>query len=93
MKYNHDRELEDFELELQVIIDSGFKPIAVSQIYFENTFVFEKSEEANKAYKMLEDCNDKKVIGFWYGKEDFEKAVQEYESYGDCKVRVYWLDI
>ena len=95
MKYNHDREVQDFQEQINIIRNAGFKPIAVSQMYFEDTFVFEKSDEANKAYKQLEDCDDTKVVGWWYGKGDFEKAVKEYENENDgySKVRVHWLDV
>ena len=95
MKYNHDREVQDFQEQIDIIRNAGFKPIAVSQMYLEDTFVFEKSDEANKAYKQLEDCDDTKVLGWWYGKEDFEKAVKEYETEnnGYSKVRVHWLDV
>jgi len=95
MKYNHDREVKDFQEQINIIKNAGFNPIAVSQMYFEDTFVFEKSDEANKAYKELEDSEDTKVLGWWYGKEDFEKAVKEYENENDeyIKVRVHWLDV
>ena len=95
MKYNHDREVQNFQEQIEIIKNAGFKPIAVSQMYLEDTFVFEKSDEANKAYKQLEDCDDTKVVGWWYGKEDFEKAVKEYETENDgySKVRAHWLDV
>ena len=95
MKYNHDREVQDFQEQIDIIRNAGFKPIAVSQMYLEDTFVFEKSDEANKAYKLLEDCKNSEVVGWWYGKEDFEKAVKEYETENDgySNVRVDWLDV
>lgn len=95
MKYNHDRKVEDFQEQIDIIRNAGFKLIAVSQMFFVDTFVFQKSDEANKAYNQLENCKDNKVVGSWYGKEDFEKAVKKYESKNDgySKVRVHWLDI
>jgi len=95
MKYNHDRPLSDFEQQLLIIRDAGFKPIAVSQIYFEDTFVFKTKEEAENAYRMLErDTNKKwigKVVGWWHGEEDFKSEVEKYERNDGSKVLVHWL--
>jgi hypothetical protein len=93
MEYNHWNELEDFQEELEIIRDAGFKPIAVSQMFLEDTFVFETDEEAMKAYKQLEDCENPKLAGWWYGKKDFEKSRKEHESILGVKVLVYWLDV
>ena len=46
MKYNHDRPLSDFQDDINKLKASGYNPIAVSQMYFEDTFVFETNEEA-----------------------------------------------
>jgi hypothetical protein len=94
MKYNHKRSLDTFQEQIEIVKNAGFNPIAVTQLYFEDTFVFETADEANRAYKALEDCEDTKVVGWWYGKEDFEKTVAEYEakSSGEWKVLVYWID-
>jgi len=97
MKYNHDRPLSDFDQQLLLIRDAEFKPIAVSQMYFEDTFVFKTPEEAKKAYRMLElDIKGKwigKVVGWWYGEQDFKKEVEKYERENDgySKVLVHWL--
>lgn len=95
MKYNHIKEKQDFQEQINIIKSAGFKLIAVSQLYLEDTFVFESPEEANKAYMQLEVCNDAKVFGWWYGKEDFERTVKEYETEngGDSKVCVYWFNV
>jgi hypothetical protein len=97
MQYNHDRPVSDFKKEIFLIKAGGFKLIAVSQIYFEDTFVFETQEEADRAYKTFEDCGNKKlsrIVGWWYGKEDFIKEVETYEkeNNGYSKVLVHWLD-
>ena len=98
MKYNYDRPLSDFDQQLLLIRNAGFKPIAVSQIYFEDTFVFKTSEEAEKAYRMFErDTKEqliRKVVGWWYGEKDFIKEVEKYEQENDgySKVLVYWLN-
>ena len=98
MKYNHDRPLSDFKRQISLITNGGFKLIAVSQMYFEDTFVFETQEEADRAYKTFEDCGVKKLsqkaVGWWYGKEDFIKEVETYETdnNGYSKVLIHWLD-
>jgi hypothetical protein len=94
MRFNHNKTLSDFQSDIDKLKENGYNPIAVSQIYLENTFVFETSNEANKAYQQFEKSRkEEKIVGWWYGKEDFEKAVKEYETENDgySKVLVYWL--
>ena len=97
MKLNHNRPLSDFQSDIDKLKANGYNPIAVSQMYFEDTFVFETNEEATKAYRQFE--RDEKeewigeIVGWWHGKEDFEKVVKEYETENDgySKVLVHWL--
>ena len=94
--YNHSRPLTDFLNEINIIKNHGFNPIAVTQMYYEDLFVFKTDEEATKAYHQLEqDENNKwigKVSGYWYGKEEFEKEVKNYEQNEEySKVLIYWL--
>jgi len=97
MKFNHDRTLSDFQSNIDKLKENGFNPIAVSQMYFEDTFVFETEEEAKKAFQQFEiDENEKwigDISGWWYGKEDFIKTVKEYETENDgySKVLIHWL--
>ena len=91
-EYNHNRPIESFHEDIDVIKKHGFNPIAVSQMFFEDTFVFETAEESERAYAELE-CGDGDFpVGWWYGKEDFIKAVTEFEKDAGCKVRTYWLN-
>ena len=94
MKYNHDKKIKDFQEQIDIIKQAGFNPIAVSQMYFEDTFVFETKEEASKAYKLLDNTINSKVIGWWYSKKDFLNEVKEYETEnnGYSKVLVHWLN-
>lgn len=103
MKYNHDRPLEDFENNLKFLHKAGFNPIAVTQMYFEDTYVFKTKKEANRAYKQFEKDlqfkknsknKKKRIVGWWYGKKDFLDEVKRYETdnNGYSKVKVYWLD-
>jgi hypothetical protein len=95
MKYNHDRPVEDFQYELEILRRSGFKPIAVSQMVFEDTFLFETEAEAHRAYKQLE-LEEGSLVGWFYGREDFKQAVEDYEmmSIDDeekTHVLIHWL--
>jgi hypothetical protein len=92
MKYNHNRELSDFQEEINLIKKKGFKPIAVTQMYLEDVFVFETDKEANLAYQALEKCKSPKVIGWWYGKDVFIKNVEVYQNEYEKKVKIFWLD-
>lgn len=91
-KFNHNRDIEDFKIELDIIISAGYTPIAVSQMYMENVFVFKTEEEANNAYNILE-IIEKKLCGWWYGSEQFLKELNEYEESfnNEIKVLVHWL--
>lgn len=86
-KYNHYRPLTDFDLDK--IQNKGFKPIGVSQIYFEDVYIFETDEEAKKAYSELEIKGN--FQAYWYSKNDFLKEVLEYEKNSNSKVLIHWL--
>ena len=79
MKYNHQRQLKSFSEEIRKIREAGFNLIAVTQMYFEDTFVFATSEEASAAHAKLEK-EDRQVVGWWYGERDFAEEVQKYED-------------
>ena len=61
------------------------------------SFLFETEDEAIKAYHQFE--RDEKnewigeIVGWWYGRKDFEKKVKEYETENDgySKVLTHWL--
>jgi len=40
MEFNHDKELVDFQAAIDIIRHHRFEPIAVTQMYFEQVFVF-----------------------------------------------------
>jgi len=92
MEYNHDRKLESFQKQIEIIKDAGFNPIGVSQIYLEDTFIFKTKKEASAAYKLLEKERGE-VIGWWYSWKDFLAEVIDYESNRESTmVRVYWFE-
>lgn len=91
MKYNHKYPLSTFQNQIDIIRENGFKPIAVTQFYLEDTFVFETEEEAYKAYLKLE--KSKNIIrGWWYGKDEFEQEIKQYEIDFKHKVKVFWFN-
>lgn len=96
IKYNHDRTLDSFQKDITLLKEHGFNPIGVSQMYFEDVFIFETKKEATKAYNTFE-CDEngnliRNIIGWWYSKKNFLKEVEKYENAKDStKVLVYWL--
>ena len=89
-EYNHERPLSSFKESLILIKSYGFNPIGVSQMYCEDTFIFETQEEANSAYQKLE--KELGLLqGWFYSKEEFEKQKLEYETQLNCKVLTYYL--
>jgi|AntRauTorckE6833_2_1112554.scaffolds.fasta_scaffold04488_11 uncharacterized protein (UPF0297 family) len=101
IELNHNRPLSDFQPEIDKLKSKGYNPIAVSQMFLEDCFVLETKDEAENAYREFErDVNEKwigKVVGWWYDKEGFIEAVNDYEktqnnSVKSIKVLVYWLN-
>lgn len=89
MVYNHNRPLSSFQETIDLLISKNYKPIAVTQMYFEDTIVFETDDEANRAFSELE--QNGKTQAWWYGKDAFKSTVADYELNND-KVLIYWLD-
>lgn len=64
----------------------GFKPIYIIRSFFcETTFIFKTEREAARAFALLE-RRQKRVIGWWYGVEDFRKTLYEEDrSWGELE--------
>ena len=78
-------------LLLEKVKSQGFKPIAITIMMCEETFVFETESEANKAANMF------LPEGWWYELEqfqiEFDKYIQEnYNSDYDKGPKVHWLN-
>jgi len=89
MKFNHNKELSYFQSSIDIIRHHGFNPIAVTQMYFEQVFVFKTDSEAEMAYELLE-VQLEEVAGWWYEKEEFIREVEQYEK-NVSMVKVFWL--
>jgi len=89
MKFNHSKELSDFQESIDIIRNHGFNPIAVAQMHFEQVFVFKTDSEAQMAYELLE-VGMEEVTGWWYEKEEFINEVEAYEKHS-FMVKVFWL--
>lgn len=87
MKYNHNRPLASFEDVLAIVKQHGFKPIAVSQIYMEDAFIFETEQESKLAYNTLKNI----VEAWWYSKENFTKACDDYKQKFGVDVLAHFL--
>lgn len=82
---------------LQEIIAKGFKPIGITVMVCEETFIFETEKEANEAHEAM-DTNE----GWWYGldgKYPWKETEEEYVSkmkkiYGEEYegLKIYWLN-
>jgi hypothetical protein len=75
---------------LKDICNAGFKPIGITIMICEETFIFETMEECENAAKMF------LPEGWWYDIESFKKARTEYVKtfYEDDVTKapkVYWL--
>ncbi len=82
MRYNHDKTISDFQKEIDKLRANGYNPIAVSQMYLEDVFVFETDEEATNAYRQFERDEEwiGNIDGWWFSKEEFTQEVNKYET-------------
>ena len=76
---------------LKKVRDAGFKPIAITVVICEETFIFKGKKEAEDASKMF------LPEGWWYDFAGWEETRKEYvkkfyEGIEDDAPTVYWLD-
>lgn len=69
--------LDRFKEPLAILKAAGFKPIAVSTMICEDTFVFETEDEAQRAHRMFE-VEKGTIAGWWYSKEKFFTPTMDY---------------
>ncbi len=90
-KEHIEKTLPDFKPQIETIKKKGFNLIGITQIMFEDTFIFKTSEEATKAYIELE--RDNPILsGWWYGKDELIKTLKDYDTQIDTtRVKIFWL--
>ena len=71
---------------IKLLKDAGYKPLAICSYYGEETFFFETTEEAKKAYDEMEE-NKGSVCGWFHSVEDIDKLEQPDGS----KIEVEWV--
>lgn len=71
--------LEIYQESIDKITEAGFDPILVTRLMFEDTFVFETKDEAQRAYQLLE-VEQKIIQGWWYGFDDFLVTLKDYKT-------------
>lgn len=78
---------------IKILKDHGFNPIAITIIMCEETFVFETEEEAIRAHNEFENNPKHNIViqGWWYNRESFKKAVQDYIKKTEYIPKIYWL--
>ena len=87
---------EYLEATLNKMGKADFYPVGFARMGGEDTFIFQTSEEAKKAYHHFE-RNEKgewigDIVGWWYGKEAWPETVDWYrKNVMDEEVSVFWL--
>lgn len=77
---------------LKMVREQGFKPIGITIMMCEETFIFKGTKEAKEAWEMF------KPEGWWYGLGDFWKDWDDYlkqmgeYDYEEADVAIHWLD-
>lgn len=89
INWNHKRPLSSFELEINLLKSNGFNPIAVTQMYMEDIYVFETLSEA---YGAADHKISKEIDGYFWAKESLLENVKSYNTdVFDKTVLIYWL--
>lgn len=76
---------------LKKVKEAGFKPIGITVMLCEETFIFKGKTEAEAAWKMF--ANE----GWWYGFSEFIDSRKEYvkkmyEGDENAAAQIHWLD-
>lgn len=76
---------------LKEIREKGFKPIGITVMLCEETFIFKGKKDAERAWEIF------KPEGWWYGIGDFIDARKQYLKDMHCDSEddaptVYWFD-
>jgi hypothetical protein len=99
MEYNIDDSYEIYDnygtpnsFLLKEVIEAGFKPIGITVLMCEETFIFRSKKESEEAGAMF------LPEGWWYDFGSWEATRENYvkEFYGgdkDIAPTIYWLDI
>lgn len=82
-EYNTDK-----SYSLKLLSDAGYFPIGIATIACEESFIFKTEKEADIAWKSRVLGND----GWWYGKRNFLKYLEEYQKDMKTEVKIYWID-
>ena len=78
---NIPQDLRKYYFDLEVLKTHGYKPVAVTTMMCENTFVFETQDEADRAYLEFErHPKGEYISGWWHGKEDFLQNLEDYKK-------------
>lgn len=73
---------------LNILFRHGYKPIQVTTMVCEDTFIFATKEECLKAHKEL--AVEKELInGWWYSYDDFVPTLMKYEEENGYKITVF----
>ena len=82
-EYNTDK-----SYSLKLLNDDGYFPIGIATIACEESFIFKTEKEADIAWKSRVLGNE----GWWYGKRNFLKYLEEYQKDMKTEVKIYWID-
>ena len=77
----------DKSYSLKLLNEAEYFPIGICYLACEGTFIFKTEKEAQKAWKS-------RILGYegwWYGKKNFLKYLEEHERDFETKVKIYWL--
>lgn len=76
---------------LKKIMEAGFKPIAITVLACEETFIFQGSADVDKAWELF------KPEGWWYTLDEWVEVYNEeikklYNGDENLAPKIFWLD-
>jgi hypothetical protein len=83
----------DKSYSIKLLRDHGHKPIGITNVMCEETFIFNSKEECDKAHWEMQ-VQERLVDGWWYSKEEFEKMLSTEPMFQqkNGKPKIYWLN-
>ncbi|QQR76944.1 hypothetical protein IPJ63_01650 [Candidatus Nomurabacteria bacterium] len=89
---NIPQDLRKYYFDLEVLKTHDYKPVAVTTMMCENTFVFETEDEAIRAFEQFEKHPSGEYIsGWWYSRESFDSSIKEYAKEVGYDPKVIWF--
>ncbi len=87
--------LEDYQSDIELLMENGYNPVAISHWMFEVAYIFKTVGEAQRAFNQFERSEDGKYIGklrgWWHGVDELKDIMEDLKVRFDKEPEVLWL--